>query len=345
MTDETKPEGEHESDGGRPPPRRGAIIVAVVLVVVLILVAIGLYLASRPPPQQVQGMIDTDTISISSKVPARVKTLLAHEGDAVRAGQAVAILESPELVASNHQASGALVSASAAQARADNGDRPETIASIASLWHSALAQADLAAVSARRAEALFAEGVIARQRRDEAVAARASSAANAEAAHQQYLKALAGSRPEDKAAAAGQVQVAQGGLGVSDALLADLTLVAPIDGEISQRFANPGEVVIPAAPLFSLIDLHDLWVTMNLREDQYGGIAMGHVLHGHIPALDDRAADFRVSFIRPQGDFATERTTRQSRGYDVRSFEVRARPVGDIPRLRPGMSVLFDWPQ
>lgn len=342
MTDD---HAERDPDAGRPPRRVGAILVVAVLVVVLVLAGIGLYLASRPPPQQVQGMIDTDTISISSKVPARVKTLLAHEGDAVHAGQTLAILESPELEASNTQARGTLASANAAQARTEAGDRAENVASIAALWRSAQAQADLAAVSARRAEALFAEGVIARQRRDETVAARNSSAANAEAAHQQYLKALAGSRPEDKILAAGQVQFAQGGVGVSEALLGNLTLVAPVDGEISQRFANPGEVVIPAAPLFSLIDLHDLWVTMNLREDQYDGVAMGHILQGHIPALGNQAADFRVSFIRPQGDFATERTTRQSRGYDVRSFEVRARPTGDIPRLRPGMSVLFDWPQ
>ncbi|RZJ86871.1 MAG: HlyD family secretion protein, partial [Brevundimonas sp.] len=54
-------------------------------------------------------------------------------------------------------------------------------------------------------------------------------------------------------------------------------------------------------------------------------------------------AAFRVTAISPQGEFATWRSTRQSSGYDVRSFQVKARPVQPIQGLRPGMSVLFDW--
>lgn len=102
---------------------------------------------------------------------------------------------------------------------------------------------------------------------------------------------------------------------------------------------------MPGIPVFTLIDPHDLWVSFNVREDQYAGIALGRELHGHIPALDLDDVVFRIDYISAQGDFATWRSTRQSSGYDVKSFEVRARPLEQPHGLRPGMSVLFDWPQ
>ena len=93
------------------------------------------------------------------------------------------------------------------------------------------------------------------------------------------------------------------------------------------------------------MDLNDLWVTINIREDQFNSLKNGQVITGSIPALNRKAVPFKVDYISPQGDFATWRATRQSRGYDVRSFEVRARPTAKVAGLRPGMSVLFDWPQ
>jgi HlyD family secretion protein len=81
-----------------------------------------------------------------------------------------------------------------------------------------------------------------------------------------------------------------------------------------------------------------------MREDRFHGLAMGRTLRGHVPALA-RDADFRVYHISPRGDFATWRATREASGYDVRAFEVRLRPAAAVPGLRPGMSVLFDWPQ
>ena len=68
-------------------------------------------------------------------------------------------------------------------------------------------------------------------------------------------------------------------------------------------------------------------------------------IKGSVPALEARSAAFRVEFVAPAGDFATWRATRQSRGFDIKSFEVRAAPVQKIEGLRPGMTVLFDWPQ
>ena len=187
--------------------------------------------------------------------------------------------------------------------------------------------------------------MISAERRDNADAARDSAKQLAQSAREQYRKALAGARIEDKRLAKSQVAVAQAGLQQTRSLVDETKLIAPVAGEIDKRFANPGELFATGVPLFTLIDLNDLWVAVNVREDEFHSLHMGQVLHGSVPALDLKNVAFRVDYISPQGDFATWRSTRQSRGYDVRSFDVHARPVRSTPGLRPGMSVLFPWPQ
>lgn len=344
MTETTPP-----SAPAAPPRRRGApplrtLLIGGAALAVAAFVVVGLFLAARPAPPQVQGMVEAETFTVATKAPARVETMLASAGDRVAAGQVLALLSSPEITAGNQQAVAALQGARAVQELSRAGARPEDIRSLESVWRAAQAAAGLAAQTARRAENLFAEGVISAQRRDEAVAARVASAAQSEAARQQYLKAVAGARSEEKAVADAQVAAARAGVDQMTALQAETRLVAPSAGEVAERFSNPGELVLIGVPVFTVVDLDHAWVAFNLREDQFNGLKIGQTLRGDIPALNRVGVVFRVSFISPQGDFATWRATRQSRGYDVRSFEVHAKPVAPVEGLRPGMSVLFDRP-
>jgi HlyD family secretion protein len=325
------------------PKRR--VLPLVVGAVVIAVIVIGLWLASRPPPDQIQGMVDAHEVNVATKALSRADRLLAEEGDRVKPGQLLATLSSPEISGSENQAQGALQNAQALQAMAQNGPRSQDIAASRAAWMAAVAAANLAQVSSRRADSLFAQGVFAAQRRDEAHAARDSSARQAEAARQEYNKALAGTRYEEKESAAAQVRIASAALNTARSTRTTETrLVAPIAGEISHKLVQPGEVVGPSIPAYQIVEIDRPWVSINVREDQYRGIRMGRQLVGQVPALgvSDR---FQVYFISPQGDFATWRATRESRGYDVRAFEVRLRPVRPIRGLRPGMSVLFSWPQ
>ena len=330
------------------PPTSRRILRAVaafaLLFAFLAFIAWGLKQAMRPVPQQIQGMVDTSQINAATRMTGRVLQVLVHEGDEVQAGQLLARLVNPEISAQEDQALASLASARAVRDRTDAGTRHQDIASIKATWQSAQAQADLAAVTARRMQNLYAEQVISEQRRDDAVAAQMASEEAARAAHQQYLKALEGTRAEDKAVAASQVEGAQARVRGAQSISAELELLAPAAGEVDKIFAHPGEIVLPGVPAITLVDLSKLWVAFNVREDQYAGLRMGQTLQGSIPALGLTKVAFKVSHIRPQGDFATWRATRQSSGYDVKSFEVRALPQQAINGLRPGMSVLFAWP-
>jgi HlyD family secretion protein len=155
-----------------------------------------------------------------------------------------------------------------------------------------------------------------------------------------YDQAEAGYRQEDKLAAAAQYRAAEEHVAEVQALVDELTLVAPINGEIVDRIVEPGELVSPGFPIVSLVDLQDVWVTFNLREDLLARVRMGSIFTVRIPALGNKDIKFKVNYISARGDFATWRATRASGDFDLKTFEVRGVPIEPVEGLRPGMSAL-----
>jgi HlyD family secretion protein len=124
--------------------------------------------------------------------------------------------------------------------------------------------------------------------------------------------------------------------------LGEMTLVAPRDGEVAARNVEPGELTAPGYPVVTLVDLSDAWVVFNLREDRLAGLKVGDRLTARVPALG-REVELRVTTLAPLADFATWRSTSASGGFDLKTFEVRAKPASPVEGLRPGMSAVVDW--
>ena len=103
-----------------------------------------------------------------------------------------------------------------------------------------------------------------------------------------------------------------------------------------------GELVAPGYPLVTLIELDDLWMVIQVREDQLQDVRMGRLLVGQIPALSGKKVVFRVDYMAPLGNYATWRATKSTGQYDSRTFQIKARPVTDkdAEGLRPGMSAI-----
>lgn len=325
--------------------KNGLLLPTIATLAIISFVIAGVWLAAKPLPVQIQGMIDTDEIRVSAKASGRLEELLAKEGDFVEAGKPLFKLSNEELVANVNGVRALELVAKAVQNKAEKGLQDEDLSSVLAVWQSELAAADVAAKTAKRMESLFAQGVVSEQQRDEAVALAKSTAEIAKVGEAQYAKALAGTRDEDREAASAQLLQAKSAVLALVALEEELTAIAPISGEITRRYANIGEIVPPGFPVFTMIKPDDIWVTLNVREDNFSGLRIGSIIKGSIPALEKTGIEFKVDFINPQGDFATWRATRQSDGYDVKAFEIRARPIDKVEGLRPGMSVLFDWPQ
>lgn len=175
--------------------------------------------------------------------------------------------------------------------------------------------------------------------RDEQIRA---ARAQADAAREAYDMARDATRPEDRRAALAQVSQAEGGRAEVQVALDEAEQRASIGGEISVTVVEPGEVVGPGSPLVVISRTDDPWLTLNLREDLLAGVRMGGELTGEVPALGRQRVTFRVDYIAALADFATWRSTRDLGGFDLRTFEVRARPVQPVEGLRPGMTVLIE---
>jgi len=201
---------------------------------------------------------------------------------------------------------------------------------------------ELAEKTFARVERLHADGVLPTQRRDEAEANLVTSRDAEEAARATYDMAVNGARREDKAAAAATVDRANAAIAEVEAFRAETTLTAPVAGEVYRKHVEVGELVGAGYPIVTIVDLTDVWVTFNLREDRLAGLAIGDRLTARVPALG-REIELAVSFIAPQGDFATWRSTSAQGGFDLKTFEMRARPVAPVAGLRPGMSAIVKW--
>lgn len=316
------------------------IAVGIILILLLALIAFGLWKSYQPKQVELQGRVEAETIHISTKVPSRIEEIYVHDGEKVQAGQALVRLTSPEVDAKKQQALAALQSAQALQSTAERGSQQENIDSLYANWQSLKAQQQLAQTTYQRGQNLYKEGVISRQRRDEMQAAAVSAAQMTEASYQQYARAKRGSTPQQQSSADAQVKIAQAALAEANALEAETKLFAPSNGTISKTYGKVSELVAMGVPVVSLIQNDSLWISLNVREDQYAQVYQLKTMQGFIPALN-KSADFKIDHIEAEGEFATIKTTRQTGGYDIRSFKVQLKPAQPIADLKVGMSVLF----
>ena len=296
---------------------------------------------SQPPPQIIQGQVEATEIDVSSKIPGRLGSIAVVEGSVVARGDLVATLDSPEIEARLAQAEAARAAAAAQRDKANRGAREEEIRAAEANWRRAREAAVLAETTFRRVERLARDGVAPTQRRDEAETVW-KSAREAEAAAKAVLDmAVSGARTEDKAAAAAVVNVADGTIAEVRSYLRETAVRAPAAGEVYRRNLEPGEMVSAGLPIVTLVDLADVWATFHLREDRLRGLTVGSTVSIEIPALGGRRADFKVSYLAPEADYATWRPTTAQGGFDVKTFEVRARPVKPVEGMRPGMSAIL----
>ncbi|MFH7809302.1 HlyD family secretion protein [Acinetobacter sp. BSP-153] len=321
--------------------KRIKVLGTVALILVLGVIAFGLWKAyQQPKTVDIQGRVEAETLHISTKVPSRIEEIYVHDGQKVTKNQELVRLYSPEVDAKKQQALASLQAALALQSTADRGSQEENIASLYANWQALKAQQNLAQTTYQRGANLYQQGVISRQRRDEMHAAAQSATQMTEAAYQQYERAQRGSTPQQKSSADAQVQIAKAAVAEANALEAETKLLSPINGTVSKTYGKPSELVAMGVPIVSIIQDRELWVSLNVREDQYANIYQAKQIQGFIPALNLNA-NFDIKSIDAEGEFATIKTTRQTGGYDIRSFKLHLAPAQDIPDLKVGMSVLF----
>jgi len=301
-----------------------------------------LWLATRPPPLTIQGEVSADRVDVSSRVAARAVALNADVGDTVEKGSLMAELDNPQLVAMRFAAETSLAVANADLDRISS-TRPETIATRKAELESAKADEMLSQATYKRQIELARTGNTPQARVDEATRNLQMASRQRESAQAALELATTGASKEERALAAAQVKQAQAVLNQRDVDLDELVIHAPISGQVTTRVAAIGENFSAGAPLFSLIDMHNLWFTFNLREDLLGGLKIGDQFDVTVPALNSQVVPVRVTMINVQGQYAAWRATRATGDFDLRTFEVRALPIEPVDGLRPGMTAVAEW--
>ena len=317
------------------------ILLAIIgFAAVIVIVAVIGFFAFGRDPELIQGQVEVSEYRVSSKVPGRILEIRVKEGDFVKAGDTLAILDAPEVRAKMEQARSAEDAASALELKAQNGAREEQIRGAYNVLQQAKAGDEIAEKSYNRVQRLFDEGVMSAQKRDEAYASYKALEAQMKAAQSQYDMAVNGARREDKMAAAAQVGRARGAVQEVTSYIHETVQIAQMDGEVMDIYPKLGELVGTGSPIMSIAVMKDLWGTFNVREDQLNGLEIGKTFTAFVPAFN-KEIQMKVYYMKDQGSYAVWKATKANGQYDLKTFEVKARPVEKMEGLRPGMSLII----
>ena len=296
-----------------------SIAFIVVLIVTVGVSVIGMSLMSRQP-MVLQGQVEATEIRISGKLPGRVDSFLVQEGDWVKAGDTLVVINSPTIEAKYRQVNALEQVAQEQNKKIDAGTRRQIIATALQLWNKTQSDLTLAQTTYQRILTLYKDSVVTSQRKDEVEAMYKAAQAAERAAYQQYQMAVDGAQSEDRAAARSLVDAARSTVDEVSALLVDSRLTAPEDGQIATIFPKRGELVAPGTPIMSLVVMSDAHVVLNIREDLMPQFKMGGTFKADIPALGKKDIEFRIYYISPLGSFATWKSTKQTGSYDMQTF-------------------------
>lgn len=317
-----------------------SIAFIVILIATAVVSAIGMILM-RKQPLVLQGQVEATEIRISGKLPGRIDSFLVQEGDWVRAGDTLVVINSPTIEAKYRQVNALEQVAREQNKKIDAGTRRQIIATAQQLWNKTQSDLTLAKTTYQRILALHRDSVVTSQRKDEVEAMYKAAQAAERAAYEQYQMAVDGAQSEDRASARSLVDAARSTVDEVSALLVDSRLTAPEDGQIATIFPKRGELVAPGTPIMSLIVMSEAHVVLNVREDLMPQFKIGGTFKADVPAIGKKDLEFRIYYISPLGSFATWKSTKQTGSYDMQTFEIHARPTQAVDGLRPGMSVLL----
>ncbi len=323
--------------------KENRVLISALGLVVIIVAALAIigFLFLNKPPQIIEGQAEATSVRVSGKLPGRVMDFYVQEGDMVKAGDTLVHIHSSIVEAKLQQARSMEEVAQAANRKVDAGTRSQIIQSAYDMWQQAISAVTITKKTYDRIEALYKEGVMSEQKRDEAKAAYDAATSAASAAKSQYEMAKQGAQSEDKQAASAMVSAAGAGVNEVEALLEDQYLTAPCDGQVDVIFPHVGELVALGAPIMNVLKIQDKWVTFNVREEYLGDMTLGKEITVMIPALKKKEAKVKIYYVRDLGSYATWHATKTTGDWDSKTFEIKARPVEDIPDLRPGMTVIY----
>lgn len=321
--------------------KNNIILAFITLLSIIVIVAVVGFFMLRKGPEIIEGQAETNEYRVSSKIPGRILQFNVEEGQHVRKGDTLAILEAPEVIAKLNQVKALKDAAEAQNKKVNKGTRSETIQAAYEMWQKSIAGVTVTQKSYQRIYNLNKKGVVPAQKLDETTAQRDAAIATERAAKSQYDMAVRGAQIEDKEATEALVNQASSAIAEVEAYIKETYLIAQADGEVTEIFPQIGELVGTGAPIMNVAMMKDMWVTFNIREDLLNGVQIGDEFTAFIPAINKEEIKLKVTYIKDIGTYAAWKATKPTGQYDLKTFEIKAKPQNNISALRPGMSVIY----
>ena len=344
---ETRGANDAPKDASKSLPEHKSSPINVPSIVVAVLVAaiagLSIWYLVRGQPLLVQGEVDATRFDMAARVDGRVADIPVGRGQDVAAGAVLVKIDNPETLAQKTQAIAAESVAKAQLAHINAGTRAEEIAARRAALDRAEAAVVLAKKTYDRISVLTEHGHAPVAELDKATDSLNQSERAVDQAKSAYDEAVNGYTKEEREIAEATVQKAIADSKEVQSIIDQMVVYAPVASEVYRRNVEPGEYVSPGVPLITLIDLNDMWVHFDLREDLIKTLKVGDQFKVRIPALDDREIMVEVRLIATKGEYASWRATRATGDFDLRTFSIRAYPVDKVSGLRPGMSAYLDW--
>lgn len=313
---------------------------AIILLAILTLSILGIFLM-KGKDVVLQGQIEAEEYNISGLLPGRIEDVYVKKGERVTKGDTLVHIVSREMLAEYNSQQALERAASLQSDKIDSGSRKQLISIAKELWDGTKADLKLAKTTYERIKVLYEDSIVSLQRKDEVEAIYKSALTAERAAYYQYQLAKEGAQEQDKASAKAMAAAAQSNTEVVKALLNDSKLTAPITGEVAAIALNKGELSSIGTSIMTIVDIENPYLVINVREDLLKYFKMGQNISCEIPALGLKDVSFTINYIAPLGSFATWKATKDSGGYDLRTFEIQAVPTIKINDLRPGMTALM----
>lgn len=348
-------------------------MTALVLSVILVLSGCTVSAQDGSDKRIFQGTLEARSVDINAKVPGKIAEMLAEEGQSLKTGDPIALIDAKDLSAKkdglNAQAQAALAGVQAAEAqltaaqgqlqmaeaamqKAKNGVRSQEIT-------KAQANYDITKKGYDRISALFTAGAASQAQLDEVET-------KLNIARQDLDMAKEGARKEDISAAQAQVAAANGSVAAAssnivvaqekyqqclagvqevDTYLTDAAIKAPIDGIVTMINTDQGELVSTGMSLATLTDLSDIWVELEVDEMQLPKFKEGQTVSVKVPAFKDKAFEGKVMRLNPNPDYAVKKASNENGEFDLVSYGIKIKIMGSDVVLRPGMTAFVELKQ
>lgn len=234
--------------------------------------------ACSRPEKSIEGKIKRETLAFAPKVTGRILKIYVKEGDLVKVGDTLAMLDVPEVNAKLSQAKGAVKAAGAQRDMAKHGATENQLTQLMAKKTGIAEQFRFAEKSFSRAKAMFADSMMTPQTFDEATAKFNGARAQLTAVNAEYNEAVKGVRPETRMAAQGQAEQALGVLQEVEVALSERYVIATNSMEIETISLRVGELATAGYPLFNGYLPNTTYFRFTIPENKIGAYKKGEAI-------------------------------------------------------------------